>query len=360
MILIVVLFFALTLAMFILPFVPGLREIRARRDALALPVSPDALVGIRHFANGFRAFLDREMGAALAQVRASGVYQSGWIEDQGQYFVMPGGESVELYEDERLRGVVDRFLASTDDLRIPGGLHCLRELYAGGALHAGAGTELRAALAEGDIVLDSGGRSNRWVHAGGTLTAHEACKLLGRASADHAIALDVGCVFERLHAPTVRFGPSASPVPAANVPLPAWQPRGLKPRHELAAGRMLVEGDLDVPARVRVTFDLVVWGRLTIGEGAHLEASAKSHQIMTLGPHVRVDGSLVGWTHVSLGEANLVTGPVIAEDRLRIGPGCVVGHADRPTTVRAGDIEVRSGSVVHGTVWASRKGEVRA
>jgi hypothetical protein len=366
--LVVLVFFAVTLLLLLLPFVPGLRELRAQRDAEPLPVSAEAAVDIRHFAHGFRAFLERDLGDSLARVRTTGMRRSGWIEGQGQYSVMAAGEPVDLFADEQTRRLIDRIVAGVADVEIPAGLRCLREIYAGGTLRAGAATEVRAVLADEDIVLERRARSVRWVHAGRDLKVAADSVLQGRASAGRSIALGAGCRFERLHAPVIRFGGDA-PLPRAgdvvgaapaDVPLIDWEPAGLGAHHELAAGRLLVEGDLDIPARARVRCDLVVWGRLTIGAGARLEGSAKGHRAMRLARDARVDGSIVGRDDVTLEDGVVVDGPVIAEERLTIGARCTIGTAAEPSTVRAGAITVRAGSVIHGTAWASGQGLVRA
>jgi len=366
-ILVVLVFFAATLVLFLLPFVPGLREVRARRDADPLAVSALAAVDVRHFAHGFRRFLERELGGILARVRDTGMRRSGWIEEQGSYSVLAAGEDVELYADERSRRVVDRILAGVGDVTVPAGLRCLREIYAGGTFRGGAATEVRAVLAEEDVVLERRSRSVRWVHAGRDLHGAAECLLQGRASAGRVLRLAPGCRFERLHAPEIRFGetplPRAGDVAGGAIPEASttpWSPAGIGPRHELAAGRLLVEGDLEIPARARVRWDLVVWGRLTLGAGARLEGSAKAHRAVRLGRGVRVDGSLIGRGDVVFEDDVRVDGPVIAEERLTIGARCVIGTAEQPSTVRAGAIEVRAGSVVHGTAWSSGRGEVTA
>lgn len=366
MILVVLLFFAATAALFVLPFLPGLREMRARRDAEPLPVSADAAVDVRHFAIGFRGFMERELGEALARVRTTGMRRSGWIEQQGPYSVIAAGEAVDLFEDERSRRVVDRVIAGVGDVTLPAGLRCVREVYAGGTFRAGAASELRAVLAEEDVRLERRTRTVRWVHAGRDLEAAAECVLQGRASAGRAIRLAAGTRFERLHAGEIRFGeaplPRAGDVADASPgePLSEWTPAGIGPHHELAAGRLLVEGDLEVPPRVRVAFDLVVWGRLTIGAGARLEGSAKSHGALRAARGARVDGSLVGQSDMALEDGVRVDGPVIAEERLTVGARCTIGTSDAPSTVRAGEIAVRAGSVIHGTAWASGRGEVTA
>ncbi len=365
---IVIAFFAVTLLLFALPFVPGLREARARHDADALPVPPGAAVDVRHFANGFRVFLERELGDDLASVRTTGMRRTGWIEEQGSWCVLPAREPLELFDDEAQRRELDRIVVGAGDLEIPAGLRCRREVYAGGSLDAGAATELRAALAEEDMRMGDSGRVVRWVHAGRHLEVGADVVLQGRASAGRAIALAAGCRFERMHAPVIRFGavgtqalPRAGAVHGAPaVDVAAWRPHGLPAHHEFAAGRLLVEGDLEIPAGARVTCDLVVWGRLTFGAGARLEGSAKSHGDMRLGAGVHVDGSVIGQRDVTIEDGAAVDGPVIAEGRLTIGTRCVVGAADEPSTVRAGSIAVRVGSVIHGTAWASGHGEVLA
>ena len=64
--------------------------------------------------------------------------------------------------------------------------------------------------------LDTARMTLRWAHTAGSLLARPGCHLHGRASADGAIRLEVGCRFERLHAPTVAF---AAPTTLARLAL---------------------------------------------------------------------------------------------------------------------------------------------
>lgn len=359
----VVLFFAATLGLFLLPFVPGLREIRRRRDARALPISSDALVRADHFATGFRAFLDSALGDPLARVRTTGMSRSGLLGGQGDYAILAASQTLEPFSAERAARTIDRLIAGAGDLAIPPGMRCARELYAGGTLRAGAGAELRAALAEEDLVLEQECRAGRWLHAGRTLTAAGGCRLEGRATAGERIGLAAGVVFERLHAPIVHFGAAETPPPdvprEAADPAP-WRADGVSARHESAAGRLLVHGDLEIPESAWVQHDLVVRGALTIGARAQIDGGVKCYGALRIGDGGRIAGAAIGRGDVTLGADVQVDGPVIAEARLRIGAGCVVGAPDAPSTVRAGSIDVRAGTRVHGTVWASGRGEVKA
>ena len=98
-------------------------------------------------------------------------------------------------------------------------------------------------------------------------------------------------------------------------------------------------------------------GDLKIGRECRLNGSIKSHGRLDLGEGSLARQSLVSERDIVLGAESRVEGPVLAGRRLTLGPRCVAGTRDRPTTVRGETVLLHSGATVHGTLWASRGGE---
>lgn len=349
----------LTLAWTLLPFVPGWRELVRKSDATALPIQRRSEVDVRHFAQGFRAYVDRTLAGILERSRRSGAAVSGELADGTPYLVVPGSEAeAEIPADER--AYCSRLIISTRDLRLPADCVHAAEVYAAGDLAGGARSVYRAALADGALTLVAGSASLRWLHAGRALTAGEGCRLCGRASSDESVRLAPGCSFERLHAPLLTFGDAApGPEPAAGAPdaapLAEADLRGLV---DTMGGRWLVKGDFELPPGRRLEHDLVVEGAVILRESSHLKGSLKSRGPFRAERGVTVAGSVVGQRDVVFGPGCSVGGPIICEQTLTIGAGSIVGSAAKPTTVSALDILVEPGARCHGTVWAHRRGEV--
>lgn len=361
------LFFAIVLAWIVLPFVPALREARDRRDAEPLRVVKESEVDVRHFARGFRRFLDTRLGEAQTRCRDQGATVEGTLPGGERFIVLPAGAAAAGVPGLSL-APCDAVLIGCGDLDLPEKSVLLREVGAGGSLSAGAHSLFRAVIAERNIRFGTGSQLLRWAHAGEAVVAEKDCELYGRISAEREIRLDVGCRFERMHAARVRFGPggAAADPPAVTAPAAAHheavplEPSDVPGVKDVSAGRWWIAGNLNLPAGACVEADLVVTGHAHVGEGARVIGSIKAHRGLTLGARVEVTGSVVCRSDVTVGRDCRIGGPLISETTLTIGAGSVIGSAGRPTTVSAWAIVAEPGTSAHGTVWAHANGEVRA
>jgi len=196
----------------------------------------------------------------------------------------------------------------------------------------------------------------RWAHAAGSVRADHDCDLYGRISSDLEIELKAGCFFQRLHAPRIAFGSAAensSPDAGLNFDVAA-EPIS----SSVAAGRRLVDDDLDIPAGEVVKSSIVTRGALRIGAGARILGSAKSNRHAAVESGVVVVGSLISASTMHVGADCQILGPVIAEQEMLIESGSQCGTFDKPTTVSAPVIEVEEGVVAFGTIWARQEGHV--
>lgn len=172
--------------------------------------------------------------------------------------------------------------------------------------------------------------------------------------------LDDGCLFERISAPTVRFGlePPAVPPsalrerhrPSDYADLPAAQRR--------TAAMWRVEGDCILPPGRIYTGSLVVTGHLAIGEDTIVLGDVKARKGIRIGRHVRIDGAVVCERDIDVRGGSFLRGPEVAEAAMTLGPGVRIGSRDHRTTVSASAILAESGVIAHGTVWAHDAGLV--
>lgn len=348
-----VVFLVVALGWIALPLLPAFHELVRRTDAEPLRVVRRSDTDVRHFATGFRNFLQRHFAAALEECAAGGAPLTGDLEDGTPYQVLPASMSEPPHgeEDEDSDESEDPHLTlSCGNLNLPGATAYPREIYSRGSLHTGDESALRAALADKSIYLGDRCTSFRWLHAGVELHTGDECCLYGRVSADRRIKLGDDCRFERLHAPTIEFG---EPVEVADPPV---EKKDVDlSRHarlvEEAAGRFLLRGKVEIEAGAYVRGDVVVTGELVIGDAVYIEGNLKAHDLIRLGRGARITGSVVSGGDLELGDGCVVGGPVVAEQKAEIGAGCRFGSEEHPTTLSARGLRVGPGVVAHGTVW---------
>lgn len=355
-------FFVVTLALTVLPFVPAIVEWRRKKDAAPLAVVYASEVDVRHFARGFREFVESHLRGVLDTCRASKASERGTLADGTPYLVVGDGRATVLTDEEMADRAAHSVVLSCSDVILPEETMFLPEIYADGTVRGGERNIYRAVLAEEDIRLDSGSTSLRWLHAVRSIQAGSDSVLFGRASANTLIRLERGCRFERLHAPRIEFCFEAEADEFAGGMTyresALLKPRDLPNPVEVRVGRWLIDGNVEIPTGKIVKADLVVTGTLWVRPGVHIVGSVKSRKDMHLAKGVEIDGAVVSAENIHIGNGCRLYGPVIAERTINIGAGTVFGTANRPTTVGAENINVEPGAVAHGSVWAHGVGRV--
>lgn len=347
-----------------LPLLPALREWRKRGNApLFIPADDEA--GIGYFAERFRQRLAADWDSAtlfeeanlagedfVAKLRAMRDALPQAITTQYRLVSgdVVGVPALATAEQPTLVG---------DVVRLIGGTHQLGEIYARERLDAPRGSVIRAALCDGDMFLGPGSGMLRWAHAA-RLEAGAGSRVMGRASARHAIALDQGCQFERLAAPEIRFAGGAPDVAPdrSTSGLQRWvaDPKA-RVAHE-SGGRILCSGHVDVPPGSLVEGHLIVRGRLTLGAGSHVTGGIKVHGALQVGDGVHVAGAVFATGDIRFGADCTVDGPISSARGVHLAPGCRVGRTDRPTSLVAPVVSIGRGCTCHGSLWARTNGIV--
>jgi hypothetical protein len=354
-----VLFFLITVLLLALPFLPALRELLRPRDVEPLRVASSSEVEIRRFAEGCRHLVNETLSDQLAACEKQGREIRTSLEDGGEARILPAGSTVAMAEEDGSIGYTQELLLSPGSLSLPPEKSFLGEIVAKGDLRSGRGDIIRAALAEGDIALAAGSVSLRWLHADGELSAEEDCALYGRVSADGAIRLSPFNRFERLNAPRILSAEAEDPPPAPQMKeRKELDPKKLPGFQELAGGRCLVKGNLELPAHSRLACDLVVTGALRVGEDTEIDGRVKARRALHLEPGVTVTGALVSGRELETEAHCILAGPVLAEGDLILGSCCRVGSMEEPTTVLAEHSRLRPGVIIHGSLRARDWGEV--
>jgi predicted acyltransferase (DUF342 family) len=358
----IIFFFVMALVLTVLPFVPAIVEWRKKRDAAPLAVVYASEVDVRHFARGFREFVESHLRGVLDACRGSNTSQRGTLADGTPYLVVGGARADVLTDEETADRAAHSVVLSCNDVFLPQETMFLPEVYADGTIRGGERNIYRAVLAEEDIRMDSESTSLRWLHAARSIQVGSDSVLFGRASADTLIRLERGCRFERLHAPRIEFCFEAEADEFAGGMTyresALLRPRDLPNPVEVRVGRWLIDGNVEIPPGKIVKADLVVTGTLWVRPGVHIVGSVKSRKDMHLAKGVEIDGAVVSAQNIHIGNGCRLYGPVIAERSINVGAGAVIGTANQPTTVSAENIDVEPGAVAHGSVWAHGVGRV--
>jgi hypothetical protein len=352
----VLVLFTATALLCLLPLVPALVELYRKSDRKPLAINRDHDGQVRRFAFGFREYLDQQVNALVFDRDEPG-FAEGRFPDGTRFCLLREGYDAPRGPLERHSPASPQVVLAGEPMALPARTTFSLELYAAGELDGGAESCYRAILGEKAIHLGRGSTVFRWIHSEDTVWVGPECTLHGRASAERLIHLSAGCQFERLHAARLEFG--ASPFSSGDLeegmPL---SPAALRSAADVSGDRHLFRGDLTLPAGTVFQGDLVVTGRLHVGEDACIRGRVKSHGEITVSAGARIEGSLVSGRSIHLGTGCRIAGPVIAEREIVAAAGCQLGAADCPTTVCAPYLRIEAGVVAFGTVWARRRGQV--
>ncbi len=350
------LFASIVAGLLVLPFLPALREVRRARDVQPLAVSADGRVFADYFAQRFRAFVEEQFAGPLTEARRSRQILHGRSDAQNTFVALPPGTPLAAkWTSAHPTPVV----LSGGDLPIDSGVHLDREVYVDGPVSLGQGVHLRALLAEGSADAGDGLVVQRWLHAAGNLQIGRGARLYGRISSDGEIHLGTGSCFLRLAGRRVVLGTiGETPAPFLHESAVPVDPSSWPGFVGDEGGRVLVHGDLELPAAAAIDRDLVVRGRLRLGPGCRIDGSLKARSIEIVGQG-RIEGALVAREDIVVGAGTRVRGPVIAEGDLVLGADTEIGDRDRRATVRARRARIAGGVVVHGSLWIEEKGEIR-
>lgn len=349
-----------TAGMFLLPLIPSFRELRRPADNEAMGVNATARQDTRYFAWRFRSVLEQHCHPLLAGVRNVQEPIEGEFPQGDRYIMTPGGERFAMEQQERDTDGCARIVVGAGDLTLGPYEVYRREIYSAGSLRVGEGTRLRAAYAEANLYLGRHVASDRWLHSEQVVHVSEGCAVYGRLSAEDSIQIQGVCGFERMRAPEIALGEQAFD--------DGWRPNRTVPEDvdvtvlpgfvSLSAGRAVFSDSLLIGPDAFIAPSLVVRGDLEVLEGSSIQGSIKVYGNLRLGDGVRIDGSVVCIGSVEAGIGCRIRGPILVDEELRLGPRTQVGELVRPTTVRARVIELSMGCQLHGTVWATERGEV--
>lgn len=334
-------FALICLVLLTLPFVPAYREWRHPSDIAALPISPNYSSDIDHFARRLKADAAAKLGVGMP---------TGYEDFD---FVSHPVESMDWSRAAKR-------LISPDSIDTSVAIRNSRPIYVEGDIRAGAGSAFSALYATGNVELGERSEINDWAHADGILRLGPNSIALRRISAGTAIELGNEAWFERLQAPTLRFGSRKSRVlPPAQADQTPASYADLPGAIQQTPSLFLVRGDCALPAAKIYRGSLIVTGFLTIDSATTVIGDIKARKGASIGRNAWVQGAVTCEKRVYVFQDARVAGPLISESDILIGASAVIGLPDAQTTVSALNIIVEDGVTIHGAIWAHEIGMVK-
>jgi predicted acyltransferase (DUF342 family) len=300
----------------VLPFLPGLRELRKPRDAAPLGIDMERTKDPGFFGNSFRALLSRARADAGDGygVRALNLSHVEDAEIVPALAVPAGGRM------ERLAVVDGEFSAGR-------GAHLEKEIFAAGRAAVGDGVSLRALACETELELGRDVQVLRWIDARGDIRTGRDCDLGLSAFAAGRLALGAGCRFRRLFGrPIQTEGADPAPAPVSGNAI-ARVPEIGDSAWIVDAARMVI------PRAAVVNETIIVKTRLVVNPGVVLKGDVKCYHDLLLDDDVSVLGNVFSDGDITIGRGCRIAGSVFAQGRVTIGEGARVGGRNAEKSV---------------------------
>ncbi len=347
---------AATVALFILPLIPSIKELKRPTDTKPLRVIQDYNSDIRYFAQSFKKFLEKNLPDFFENDDLD-YNVTGALPDNNKFLIVGKGRDITFDDEEKKNNSTAKLILAKSSLKLPAKTFYETEVYSAGSVDAGENSQFRAILAEGDITLASDCTTARWMHCNGSLQAGQGCKLFGRSSAEENITLSANSNFERLHAKKIIFGQleEAKKISVNYVPL-----EQIPNVRNNSGKRWVIDGDLKMPEKSLFEGNLITTRNFYVGSSSHIKGSIKSNDFTYISDNTQIDGAVVSVGDLYIGANCQIGGPVISEGKIIICEGSVIGMKEMPTSVCALEIEVMEGVVTYGTIWAEEKARIIA
>jgi len=317
----------------LVPFMPGIKELRRPRDNASLPIDSDYVRNPRQFAIALRRLLMEQAlqapGAAAAR--------------------LPNGERVATRRDLRVRAdeTVKGIVGVSRDLDAAAGAS-IQEAWVWGDATLGARVRIRGLACDGRLVLGPDCKVGRWIDCEHDVDVGTGCDLGTSATAVGTLSVASGSTFRRLWGQPVRTlgTPSTESDAEAQVTVGEdviWAADGLS----VPGGRVFGSG-------------IVAHGPVRIGSGAIVRGPVKAEGDLVIGDGARIEGNVICRGSVRIGSGARVDGNVFAERDVSVGSGASIGrHGAFKTIYAARTVVLGPGVTVHGWIVADRGGKVQ-
>jgi len=333
-----VLCFALLAILFVLPFVPGAREIKRKDDAAPLFINMNYCKDPRYFAASFRKIILKAIGDVPTGIHAVTLSKQETVQVSDGPWNVAGS-------------VAENVLFIRSDLKSESDTTFKKEVYAQGNVIIGESNRLQALACDGDLHVLKGTRFLRWLDAEGSVKIDEECYLGISATCRGELSLASKCNFSRLY---------GYPVVTANNTRHVGNNADQTVGDNSALEGIPTERDIsDMPAHCLKNCNIIAGGPLSIGEHSVIHGHIKSHGKVVTGASVIIMGNLFAEGDIEIGPGSRVLGSVFSQGCITIRHGVTIGSENRiKSIVGKKGISLEGGVQVFGYIVTEGKGIV--
>lgn len=370
---ILALFTVLLIALFLFPFVAGIRELENGDDVEPLYINMGYAKDPRYFGQSFRKTFLKALGDYNGTV---GI----------RFLMLSKQEAADIVETASVGAgeVLKSIYYVKNDLTSNHGAHFQKEVYVRGNATIGENNSLRALACDGDVHLARGTEFVRWLDSDGNIVADGHCGLGVSASCNGEFRLARGCSFKRLYGLPVNTGADSALAPQEAVPeniptgsesFPADYEASrreaapaayeIPPRRQPATDAPLpvseeIEYDVKtVPHRSDFGYSIVTNHSLTVERHATVRGHIKTYGSLTTAAGVTICGNVFAEGDVHLGPGSRVLGTVFTQGHVIMDEGVTVGSQTRTkSVVGKKGIEIHRSVKVYGYVMTEGEGTV--
>jgi predicted acyltransferase (DUF342 family) len=334
--------FVLFIALFFLPFLPGISELVRKEDADPLYIAMDYIKDPRYFAKSFKQLLYQATDGFTAApgTRDIRLSKKESLETTGSMNVLKAGE-------------VNHLLCIQGDLVTRGNFRFHKEVFVTGNVSMGPNDTIQVLAAGGNITVGTDVQLTRWLDADGDIDIGAGCNLGISASSGRKLRLSQNCFFRRLYGVPITTG--SGEVPTINDFEPSLVPMELT-SPELSFVRIK---DRTIPPGTIMEKNVVFPQNVQIGCDSILKGNIKSYGKLVLEDNVTIDGNLFADDDITIGPGAEISGHVFSQKNVYISGGTIISRPDSiKSVVGKKSVRIEQNVTIYGYVTTEGEGTI--
>ncbi|HMK60708.1 MAG TPA: hypothetical protein VK452_06145 [Dissulfurispiraceae bacterium] len=327
----------LLVGLFMLPFLPAIREVMRKDDASPLFINMEYSKDPRYFAISFRRLLLKSAGDLPEGIHNITISKSETIKITNQ-------------ADVPSDSLIENVFYVKNSLKTGSKVSLQKETYCQGNAQIGESNSIKAVACDGNVDVGKDSTFLRWIDSEKDMTIAENCNLGISATCSGKLSIAVGCTFMRLYGAPIIIAENNMISPAGG--------ESVKYR-TVVDGAPTERGISSLPPHDIRNSNLIAEGSLSIGEHAVIHGHIKSHGKIVLGASAVVMGNLFAEKDIEVGPGSRVYGSIFSQGCVKLQQGVTVGDAGRiKSVIGKKGISLECGVRVYGYVATEGKGIV--
>jgi predicted acyltransferase (DUF342 family) len=300
MIFVLIAFFMLLL----LPFIPGIVELRRPRDAGPLFIDMEYTKDPRYFGKSFKGIMKKlarsDVGLGMSSVSLS------------------RREVIQVSHTQRVNKgkQFNHVLCIIGDIVTAEKVCFRKEIYVTGKATIGAKNMVRAIASDGKVFLDRKTTVLRWIDAEESIEVREGCDLGINISCGGEVRIARDCKFKRLYGfPVVTCAVGDEGV---------WKYDDVE--RAFNSTRTIGEGVFRVSPGSRIEKDLIVKNNLRISKNSLVAGNIKTYGELMIEEDVKISGNVFSEGNIRIGQNTMVGGDIFSQGSVIIDRNSQIGN----------------------------------